>query len=261
MKIAYVGIDLLKCVLDTVLDSGCEVIKLFTCHTDNVTEFNTGVIDSARRAGIPYTLDRIKHRDLDELACQGCELLLCAGYYYRLPLSDAFAMVNVHPAPLPEYRGAWPMPVMLLRGERMSGVTIHKIASSFDTGDILLEQRFALYPDDTLEDYMTRLNCILPDMTRRLLNDLPELLVTAQPQGIGEYVPMPVESDWTVTPDMSVERADAILRAFYGYECIYRDDEHAYELIGGRALPGNAEPGGGLPVRGGFVRARTIKEL
>ena len=57
MKIAYVGIDLLKCVLDTVLDSGCEVIKLFTCHTDNVTEFNTGVIDSARRAGIPYTLE------------------------------------------------------------------------------------------------------------------------------------------------------------------------------------------------------------
>lgn len=55
MKIAYVGIDLLKCVLDTVLDSGCEVIKLFTCHTDNVTEFNTGVIDSARRAGIPYS--------------------------------------------------------------------------------------------------------------------------------------------------------------------------------------------------------------
>lgn len=261
MKLAYVGIDLLQCALDAVLDSGCEVLKLFTCPTDNVTEFNTGVIKAAQRAGIPYTLDRLRRRDLDELASQGCELLLCAGYYYKLPLTDAFAMVNVHPAPLPDFRGAWPMPVMLLKGERVGGVTMHKLGSEFDSGDILLEERFELRADDTLADYMTCVGQVLPGMTRRLLRDLPELLSAARPQGAGHYLAMPVESDWTVTPDMTVERADRVLRAFYGYECIYRAGDRAYELIEGRAVSGGVEMAGDLPVRGGVVRARKIKEL
>ena len=259
MKVAYVGIDLLKGALDAVLECGCDVLRLFSCPTDNVTEFNTEVLATARRAGIPHTLKRLARRDLDDLAQRGCELLLCAGYYYRLPLTEAFAMVNVHPAPLPECRGGWPMPVMLLRGEREGGVTLHKLAQEFDTGDILLGERFELRPDDTLSDYMARVERLLPGMVERLLSELPELMRAARPQGEGRYLPMPTEADWTVTPDMGVEQADAVLRAFYGYECIYRDSARAFELIGGRATA-DAAPSG-LPVRGGCVHARIVREI
>ena len=65
MKIAYLGIDLLKPVLDGLLREGCRVLKLFTCPVDNVTEFNTAVIQTAKERGIPYTQDRItssRHR-------------------------------------------------------------------------------------------------------------------------------------------------------------------------------------------------------
>ena len=59
MKIAYLGIDLLKPVLDALLREGCQVLKLFTCPVDNVTEFNTAVLQAARERGIPDTLARI----------------------------------------------------------------------------------------------------------------------------------------------------------------------------------------------------------
>ena len=138
MRIAYLGIDLLKPVLDALLREGCRVLKLFTCPVDNVTEFNTAALQTARERGIPYTRERITAADLDELAAQGCELLVCAGYYYRVPVTDAFPMVNFHPTPLPVGRGSWPMPRLILEGAGLGGVTAHKMAADFDTGDILL---------------------------------------------------------------------------------------------------------------------------
>lgn len=93
--------DLLKSVLDAALEQGCEVVRLFTCQTDNVTEFNTEVLEAARRLGHPRH-DAARHAAGSGRTCAGgCEAVLCAGYYYRIPVTNAFAMINVHPAPLP----------------------------------------------------------------------------------------------------------------------------------------------------------------
>lgn len=260
MKIAYLGFDTLQCALRTVLEEGCQVLKLFTCQTDNVTEFNTGVLETAREHGIPVSLTPVTRADLDALAEQGCRLLLCGGYYHRLPITGAFPMVNIHPAPLPRYRGPWPMPVMLLRGERRGGVVLHRMEADFDTGPILLEEEFPLAPTDTLADYMGKVEQLLPGMVRRLLRWLPGLLDNARPQGEGTYWPCPGQGDWTITEDTPALAADTVLRAFYGYECIYRGDGRAFELIGGRVYrrPG---PGNCFPVAGGWVRAPWVREL
>lgn len=260
LRIAYLGIDLLLCALRTALEEGCEVLKVFTCKTDNVTEFNTGVLETAGARGLPVSLDPLGREDLAWLAQRGCDLLLCAGYYHRLPITDAFPMVNIHPAPLPRFRGAWPMPVMLLRGERQGGVTMHKMERTFDTGDVLLEERFELPPDATLESYMAQVERVVPGMVRRLLRELPGLWSAARPQGEGTCWPCPTEADWTLTPQTPAVRADAILRAFYGYECIYRAHGRAFELIGGRVLdrPG---PGVSFAVDGGWVTAPRVREL
>lgn len=259
MKIAYVGIDILKSVLDAALSQNCEILKLYTCETDNVTEFNTGVLETARRHGIPVSLDRVSQAELSSLARQGCELLLCAGYYHRLPVCDDFAMVNVHPAPLPQCRGAWPMPLILLGAYPVGGVAFHKVARDFDAGDILLQERFALSPSDTLEDYMRKLDARVPAMVRALLADLPGCLRRAVAQGEGRYLPNPDERAWTVNACMRVEEADRILRAFYGYECIYCRGEARYELIGARAVRGERrEP---FPLEDGCILATKTKRL
>ncbi len=260
MRIAYLGIDLLKPVLDALLREGCRVLKLFTCPVDNVTEFNTAVLQTARERGIPYTRERITAADLDELAAQGCELLVCAGYYYRVPVTDAFPMVNFHPTPLPVGRGSWPMPRLILEGAELGGVTAHKMAAEFDTGEILLQERFPLDEREDHQTYMEKVYEAIPGMVRALVSDLPGVLAAARPQGAGEYWPLPAEEDWTVTPDMDAARADRILRAFYGYECVYRDGARKTELIGGRVVPGDPV-GQPFPVRGGYLTADRIRAL
>lgn len=260
MKIAYLGIDLLKPVLDALLDEGCEVLKLFTCPVDNVTETNTAVIRAAEERGIPYTLDRITVVDLEELAGAGCELLVCAGYYYRAPITDAFPMVNFHPTPLPVGRGSWPMPRLILERAEQGGVTAHKMAAEFDVGEILLQEKFPLARREDHQTYMEKVYEQAPAMVHKLVNNLPGVLANARPQGKGEYWPMPTEKDWTVTPDMDAARADLILRAFYGYECVYRDGGRRTELVGGRLTPGGGA-GKPFPVRGGYITAPQIRTL
>lgn len=257
MKIAYLGIDLLEPVLDALLGEGCRVLKLFTCPVDNVTETNTTVLETARGRGIPYTLERVTPADLDWLASQGCELLVCAGYYYRAPVTDAFPMVNFHPTPLPVGRGSWPMPRLILEGAEFGGVTAHKMAADFDTGDILLRERFPLDRREDHRTYMEKVYERIPAMVHALVNQLPQVLAGAQPQGAGEYWPVPTERDWTVTPDMDAAQADRVLRAFYGYECVYRDGTDKTELIGGRMAPGP----GPFPVGDGHIEADRIRRL
>lgn len=260
MKIAYLGIDLLHPVLNALLKEGCEIMKIFTCPTDNVTEFNTDVRATAAELGIPLTMERFTASDLHKLSAEGCELIVCAGYYYRIPVSEVIPMVNVHPSPLPVGRGAWPMPLIIKKSLPMGGVTIHKMTSEFDCGDILLQESFSIGNEETLQTYMEKLYRYIPEMVRRLVRELPELLTAAVPQGEGEYWPNPDEEEWTVAPDMDVEEADRILRAFYGYECIYRTSEERVELIGARAETGDRE-GHRFPLRDGYICAESARIL
>lgn len=71
---------------------------------------------------------------------------------------------------------------------------------------------------------------------------------------------MPREEDWTVTPDMEAAQADRVLRAFYGYECVYRDGERKTELIGGKVVFGDPAKQR-FSVRGGYITTERIRAL
>ena len=152
------------------------------------------------------------------------------------------------------------MPIILLRDLPYGGITVHKMASEFDTGDILLRESFPIRKEETLRSYMQQVHERIPGMVRRLVHELPSLLEQAVPQGPGDYWPMPTEADWTVTPSMEVSQADRVLRAFYGYECIYQTPEKRIELIGGRAVSGENK-GRPFPVRGGYIQAERVRVL
>ena len=260
MKVTYLGIDLLVPVLKALLEEGCEIQKLFTCPTDNVTEFNTEVLRIAGKHDIPYTMNKITAEDIAQAEKEGCELLVCAGYYYRAPVSDTLPMVNFHPTFLPMGRGSWPMPRLILDRMPYGGITAHKMARDFDTGDILMRERFSLDQKENLQSYMEKVYARIPEMVHHLVTCLPELLAHAQPQEGGEYWPAPTEADWTITPSMDAEEADCILRAFYGYECVYHSGEQRTELIGGRLFTGE-NAGQAFPVKGGYILADKIRNL
>lgn len=252
MKIAYAGFDLMADALQA-LGRDNEIVKLFTCKVDGDFETNDRVIALAAFFGAPYTLCRITRDDIEELLSIGCELLISAGYYYRIPVDDRLPMVNIHPSLLPYGRGAWPMPLAILDCLPESGVTVHKTEESFDTGDILLQRRFALAADEDLESFMNKVNALLPDMMRELTADFERLWNDARPQGDGVYQDEPDPGEYRLSRDSNVAYADRVLRAFYGYGADYE----GVRIRRGCAVRGD-KTGREYPLFDGYIKNMTV---
>lgn len=238
MKIAYAGFDLFYPVLESLYQNGCEIVKVFSCKVDGVTEFNTKITQFAKAHSIEITYDKITLSDLEKLKAQGVEALFCAAYYYRMPILPEFKMINVHPSLLPKGRGAWPMPLSILRKDKESGVTFHKMEEDFDTGEILLQKSFELDDTESLDTFMEKIYSLIPDMVKELLSNLDYYYNNATPQGNGEYEIAPDERDYIIEKDTDFEKADLILRAFYGFFVIYYDGENEHRLLNAKALKG-----------------------
>ncbi len=232
MRIAYIGIDLFLPALKRIVECGNQIIEIFTCKTDNITEFNIGIIDFAKNNNVPYTLDRITLSDFVRLKNKGCEAVVCAGYYYKIPTYEDIPTVNIHPTLLPYGRGSWPMPYDILNKREKGGVTIHKVTAGFDEGDILLQQSFNISHDETHETLMLKVYEALEDMLPTLTANFTALYKNAIPQSSdGVYLAAPDKSMFTVRYDMDAITADRILRAFYGYECYYLDEDGNEHLV------------------------------
>ncbi len=254
MKIAYIGIDLFYEALLTLDSLGCEIMEVFTCQVDNKTEFNEKVLEFAKEKNIPTHLTRITKEDIERLLKNGCKAAVCGGYYFKIPADTGLPIVNIHPSLLPIGRGPWPMAQSILWGHKKSGVTLHKIAEGFDEGDIILQKEFLIDEDETHKTFMEKANALLPEMLENLMTNFDTLYQNALPQKGGEYWENPTEKDFTVTKDMSVKEADLILRAFYGYECIYDRGNKKNVIIGGRAVKGNIPKDCEYPLVDGYIK-------
>ena len=57
--------------------------------------------------------------------------------------------INLHASVLPKYRGAAPMNWAIVKGEEASGVSVIRMNSKMDEGDIILSEEARILPDDT----------------------------------------------------------------------------------------------------------------
>jgi methionyl-tRNA formyltransferase len=98
----------------------------------------------------------------DELRALAPDVLVVASYgrivpqaILDVPLSGI--ALNVHPSLLPLYRGATPLQSALRDGRDETGVTIIAMDAGMDTGDIVLQERTPLGPEETYGELHDRL--------------------------------------------------------------------------------------------------------
>ena len=91
-----------------------------------------------------------------------------------------YGCINVHASLLPKYRGAAPINWAIVRGETESGVMTMKMAEGLDTGDILLEARTPVGPDETAGQLYGRLAPMGAELAVRTLAKLEEIIPRPQ---------------------------------------------------------------------------------
>ena len=78
-------------------------------------------------------------------------------YYRRMLAAPLLALApcgayNLHGSLLPAYRGRAPINWAVLRGERRTGATVHRMVEKPDAGAIIAQQAVPILPDDTALD-------------------------------------------------------------------------------------------------------------
>ncbi|ADL12215.1 methionyl-tRNA formyltransferase [Acetohalobium arabaticum] len=63
-----------------------------------------------------------------------------------------YGCINIHSAPLPRYRGMMPNFWQMYHGEEYSVLTIHRMITKLDKGDIIMQKKTKIKSDMTLDD-------------------------------------------------------------------------------------------------------------
>lgn len=166
--------------LDHLIDMrGSLNIEIAGVLTQQRKEFGTGADVAALAAS--YDIPVLQSvADIPE-----CDILYSVQYHEILkqPTIDKAAKiaVNLHMAPLPEYRGCNQFSMAIIDGKKEFGTTIHRIDTRIDHGDILFQKRFPV-PD----------NC--------WVNELYDLTEDASFALFTETLPAIIAGTYTMTP-------------------------------------------------------------
>ena len=128
-------------------------------------------IDYARNEGLDLLVftpadyddpEAVDARIVEALEEHDIEYVAMAGYMRKVTpvLLDAFPnrVVNLHPALLPNHRGANAIQDAFEAGDEVTGITIHFANEEYDKGPIIFQHEVPVLPDDTIDDLETRIH-------------------------------------------------------------------------------------------------------
>ncbi len=162
-----------------------------------------------------------------ELQALQLDVLVVIAYGLILPRavlsSPQFGCINVHASMLPRWRGASPIQHALLFGDATSGISIMQMDHGMDTGDILLQNEYAIKPDETAASLHDALAQLAPASLMTILNTLPACIDNARAQSNqhATYAAKISKEDALIDWQDSAETIDRKIRAFNPWPVTY----------------------------------------
>ena len=98
--------------------------------------------------------------------------------------------INVHGSLLPKYRGSAPVQWAVINGEKETGVTTMYMNEGMDTGDILLQQKFDIFKNETSGELMDRMAGAGAKLLVKTLENLSDISPVKQDEKEATYAPM-----------------------------------------------------------------------
>ena len=98
---------------------------------------------------------------------------------------------NLHASLLPQYRGAAPINWAVINGETETGITTFFLQHEIDTGNIIMQEKITIAPDDNAGIVHDRLMMLGADLVLKTVNQIESGNVASIPQPDGELKPAP----------------------------------------------------------------------
>ncbi len=167
LRIAFMGTpDFAVASLEALLENGYPVVVVVTAPDRPAGRGRTlkasPVKECAGKYGIPVLQpERLKDPEfVGQLEALEVNLQVVVAFR-MLPevvwAQPAFGTFNLHASLLPDFRGAAPIHWAVINGETETGVTTFFIDAEIDTGQIILQEKTPIRPDETTGELYERL--------------------------------------------------------------------------------------------------------
>lgn len=142
---------------------------------------------TAERFNLPLVApEKLDDEFVKKLQDEKIDLIVLADYGKILPAkileTPQYGGLCLHPSLLPKYRGATPIQHAILNGDEKTGVTLFKMNSKIDSGEIIGQYETSLAPNETYESLEHRLSQLASLMIRDLLPYYTSEEVKLEPQ-------------------------------------------------------------------------------
>ncbi|MBI2194535.1 MAG: methionyl-tRNA formyltransferase [Planctomycetes bacterium] len=222
----------------------------------------TAVKVAAACAGIPVYQPEVvgSPESLARLRSLYPDVLAVVAYGQKLPRAllelPRLGAFNLHASLLPRWRGAAPIAYALWKGDAETGLTIFRMAEKMDAGDIGLQRRVPLGPEETAGELHDRLARLGGELFVEFLDQLSagRIVFTPQDEARVTFAPSLKKSQGLVDWSQSAAAIHRFVRAMTpwpGATCCRRLPSGAAEaLILVKVLPvdGPAQAGPGTVV-------------
>jgi methionyl-tRNA formyltransferase len=179
--------------------------------------------------------------------------------------------INVHASLLPKYRGAAPIAWAIYHGETHTGVTIIRMTTGLDAGDMLAQEAVEIGPEETAGEIEARLAPLGARLALEVVGRLKAGPVEGRKQDASQVTKAPKlkKEDGLIDWGRDVVGVCNQIRAMQpwptAYTYFHRDSKLPVRLLITRAIPAGVAAfglGPGGPVAGEtFMRSGTPPEL
>jgi len=216
--------------------------------------------------------DKVKQGRLAAVFASARPDVAVVAAYGRILPPDALGVLlhgslNVHASLLPELRGAAPAQWAVARRYRETGVTIMQMDEGLDTGDIRLQRKIAIAPDETGESLLSKLGRLGADTLTEALGLLAQGRLPRIPQDHSKATLAPLLSreDGRVDWNHTAAELDARRRGFTPWPGAWTTvDGAVLKIQSARPVAGSGAPGallGGTTVACGEGTAWELLEV
>ncbi|MEG0292452.1 MAG: phosphoribosylglycinamide formyltransferase [Anaerovoracaceae bacterium] len=154
----------LQAIIDAIESGKLKNAKIVQVLSDNASAYG---LERARKYDIPtkiitahdYADGRDRNRAyVEAIEMEPTDLIVLAGFLSIIPKPAVKLhegrIINIHPSLLPKYggKGCYGIKVheqVLEAGETMTGATVHYVSTEIDAGEIILQKKVEVRPEDT----------------------------------------------------------------------------------------------------------------
>ncbi len=136
-----------------------------------------------------------------------------------------YGCINIHPSLLPKYRGPSPIQKAILKGDRISGITIIKMDEEVDHGPIIYQEQIELFNSDNFDTLSKKMFLRASEVLPKLIKDFIQGKVKPVEQKHEEasYCDRLTRKSgyFDINNPPSTENLERIIRAYYPWPGVW----------------------------------------